>query len=407
VTQPTLEGRGTLEETALFEPGEFFRRVERFQRLLAARGMGGALLAQVTDRYYFSGTSQMGWLFVPASGDPLLLVRKDVERARRESPLLVEPLDSMRDLRRAVEAKYGVVPQPLGLEMDVLPVLQKDRFAGLFSGVTFADASQAVMLTRAVKSEAEVEAVRRAARIVGQAVARVPEWLRPGVAEIELAAEVEHAMRLAGHGGFMPMRGFNQRLFYGHIFAGATAAEPSGFDAPTGGMGLSPAVAQGSSRRAVETGEPVVVDLVGHWGGYLCDQTRMFSVGRPNEPFEAVFEAALDLQRAVAEAARPGVKASRLYEIALEKAAKTPFADHFLGDGDKVSFVGHGIGLEVDEYPFLARGFDMPLEEGMVFALEPKFIFRGLGVAGIEDTYVVRGDGVERLTVSPQEWCVV
>jgi Xaa-Pro aminopeptidase len=133
----------------------------------------------------------------------------------------------------------------------------------------------------------------------------------------------------------------------------------------------------------------------------------MFSVGCPRPPFEAVFEAARDIQRAVAEAARPGVKASRLYEIALEHAARTPFADHFLGDADKVSFVGHGIGLEVDEYPFLARGFDMPLAEGMVFALEPKFIFRGLGVAGIEDTYVVRSDGVERLTVSPREWGII
>lgn len=396
-----------MEESALFGPDEFPLRVERFQRHLAAQGVGGALLAQVTDRYYFSGTAQMGYFFVPASGDPLLLIRKDVERARRESPFPVEPLESMRDLRRAVEAKYGAVPQPLGLEMDVLPVLQRDRFAGLFGGVAFADASQAVMLTRAVKSEAEVEAIRRAARAVGEAVARVPQWLRAGIAEVELAAEVEHAMRLLGHGGFMPMRGFNQRLFYGHIFAGATAAEPSGFDAPTGGMGLSAAVAQGSSRHAIEAGEPVVVDVVGHWGGYLCDQTRMFSVGRPRAPFEAVFEAARDIQRAVAEAARPGVKASRLYEIALEHAAQTPFADHFLGDADKVSFVGHGIGLEVDEYPFLARGFDMPLAEGMVFALEPKFIFRGLGVAGIEDTYVVRSDGVERLTVSPREWGII
>ena len=113
------------------------------------------------------------------------------------------------------------------------------------------------------------------------------------------------------------------------------------------------------------------------------------------------------VQEAVAAAARPGVAASRLFEVALEAASATPFGRHFMGERHKVSFVGHGIGLEVDEYPFLARGFDLPLEPGMVFALEPKFTLQGRGVAGIEDTFAVTGDGVERLTPSPRALRVV
>jgi Xaa-Pro aminopeptidase len=149
------------------------------------------------------------------------------------------------------------------------------------------------------------------------------------------------------------------------------------------------------------------VDLVGNWGGYLSDQTRLFALGHLAPPFEAVFEAALAVQAAVVAAARPGVAASRLYEVAAEAAAETPFGRHFMGERQKVSFVGHGIGLEVDEYPFLARGFDLSLEPGMVFALEPKFTLEGRGVAGVEDTFAVTRDGVERLTPSPQALRVV
>ncbi len=395
------------QEPLVFTAEEYRERAERMKRHLAAQGMKSALLIHLADRFYFSGTVQLGYVYLPVDGEPLLIVRKDVERAERESPLPVEPMESVRDLKRIIEEKCGKVAEPLGLTMDVLPMQQAQRITSLLPGVAVADCTRAVMLTRAVKSDAEIGAIRSAAHGVAEAVARVPTILYPGMREIELAAGVEYELRTRGHGGFTPMRGYNQRLFYGHVFAGAQAAEPSGYDAPTAGLGLSPSVAQGASEHAVEAGEPVVVDLVGHYGGYLCDQTRMFSLGKVREPFEAVFEAAAEIQRAVAEAARPGVLASALYDLAVKMAAKTPYGDHFLGDRDKVSFVGHGIGLEVDEYPFLARGFDMPLEEGMVFALEPKFLFRGSGAVGIEDTYVVRAEGVERLTLSPQKWTVI
>lgn len=203
------------------------------------------------------------------------------------------------------------------------------------------------------------------------------------------------------------MRAFNQRLHYGHVFAGATAATPGGYDMPTVGMGLSAAVGQGPSKRTIQRGEPVVVDLVGHYNGYLADQTRLFSIG-PIDPFYLeAFEAAKTIEHAVAAAAKPGTSAGDLYELALKTAHETGFAKHFMGEEYKVTFVGHGIGLEVDEYPFLAKGFDLSLKEGMVFALEPKFIFKGRAAIGIEDTYVVEPQGARRLTVSEQKAVVV
>jgi len=365
-------------------------------------GLRGVLLLQNVDRYYFSGSMQGGYVLVPAEGDPIILVRRDPERAAEESPLRVEPMGSVRELADRIRTGLGELPSPLGLEFDVLPVGQVERLSSLLPGVSFRDASRAIGLTRAVKSSWEVARIREAARVVAEAVETVPRHLVRGVAELELSARLEAELRLRGHGGLIRMRGFNQEIFYGHVMAGSAAATPSFVDAPTGGLGVAPALPHGASGSPIQAGDPVVVDLVGNCAGYLSDQTRVFSLGPPAEPFADAFEAALAVERAVAEAARPGVLASHLYQVALDAAADTPYARHFMGDAQRVSFVGHGIGLEVDELPFLARGLELPLEEGMVFAVEPKFIFHGRGVVGVEDTFVVTGTGVERLTPSPQ-----
>lgn len=397
------EAGGAGGETAAAPTAEELRgRVARLQGYLAEDGLQGAVLLQNVDRYYFSGTMQAGYVVVPSQGDPLLLVRRDPERAAAESPLPVQALGSVRDLAGRIREAFGEIPGTLGVEQDVLPAAQQERLRALLPGAVLGDASRAVQRTRAVKSPWEIARIREAADAVAEALETVPNYLLPGVSELELAARLECELRLRGHGGMVRMRGFNQEIFFGHVMAGAAAATASYLDAPTGGLGLSPALPQGASRRPIETGEPVVIDLVGNCGGYLSDQTRMFSLGAPREPFGQAFGAALEVQRAVVDAARPGVPASRLYQAALDAAARTPFAAHFMGDLHRVTFVGHGIGLELDEAPFLARGFDALLEEGTVFAVEPKFVFAGRGVAGVEDTFRVTAAGVERLTRSPQ-----
>jgi Xaa-Pro aminopeptidase len=378
-------------------------RIKRLQGHLKAQSIGWALLVQQADRYYFTGTAQSGFVAIPAEGEPLLFIRKDVERARLESPLPVIALASMRTLAADIAAKWGDMPAPMGLELDTVPAAQYLRFQKLFAGAEIKDASHAVMLTRAIKSPWEIEATRKAGDMVAKAVAMVPQIMYGGMREIELAAAVEFEMRKRGHGGFTMMRAFNQQLHYGHVYAGATAASAGGFDFPSIGWGMSPAVAQGASERIIKRDEPIVVDLVGNYDGYLCDQTRVFVLGSLGEPFNGAFEAAVDIQTKVAHAAKPGVKASELYSLAVEMASETPYGDHFLGEVDSVSFVGHGIGLEIDEYPFLAKGFDLELQEGMVFALEPKFTFKDKGAVGIEDTYVVTSEGGERLSSSPQQ----
>lgn len=382
---------------------EIEARLPVFQASLAEAGLAGALVVDQTDLYYLAGTAQSAHLIVPAQGEPALLVRRSLERAREESPLdQVEPLGSLRELSAALAAA-GIERGRLGLELDVVPAAQYLAYARRLEGVELADCSWLLRRQRAVKSAWELEQIRAAA----EQIAPVPDWvaevLTEGMTEIELSAEIDRRLRLAGHQGLVRFRGFNQEMSTSSIVAGPSAAVSGAADTPIIGSGPNPAVPKGASGRPIRRGEPVVVDLVGAWEGYLADQTRTFTVGPPADGVEEPYRLAEQILREVAAEVRPGVAPSRLYERAGELAVG-PYAERFMGGS---SFVGHAFGLEIDEWPVLAPGFDEPLEEGIVFALEPKFLFPGAFAVGIENSYAVTADGVETLTHAREDLIVV
>jgi Xaa-Pro aminopeptidase len=226
--------------------------------------------------------------------------------------------------------------------------------------------------------------------------------------ELELAGKIEAEARKLGHQGVVRMRLWGSEMFYGHLMSGPAGAAPSFLSSPTGGYGAGPAVAQGPSFKTVQRHEPVLVDYVFAHNGYLSDHARIFSLGPLPPELNQAHEAMLQIQQMVKKQALPGVKSGVLYERALEKAQSLGYAEYFMGIGnERIRFVGHGIGLEVDEYPFLAAGQQLLLKEGMTIALEPKLIFPGQGVVGIENTHVVTQAGLEQLGHFPEEVFVI
>ncbi|MFP4532891.1 MAG: M24 family metallopeptidase [Desulfobacterales bacterium] len=378
---------------------ELTARREKLQAHLQQEGIDGALIVQNTDLFYFSGTIQQGQLYIPAEGEPVLMVRKDIARARTESalPNIIQFSRSKELLD--ILTQYGIsVPGTLGMELDVLPTNQYFSFSRLLENTRIVDISGTIRMARAVKSDYEVGLIRRAAGFSDKLAAAVPAILKEGMSEIELAGRIEAEARKMGHQGIVRMRMFGGELFYGHVMAGATAAAPSYLSSPTGGEGVTPAIAQGSSLRPISRNEPVLVDLVFATDGYISDHTRIFSIGGLPEDLKAAHHAMLEVQAAVKSAAVPGAAAGALYDPALETAEAHGLGDYLMGVGDqRIRFVGHGVGLELDEFPFLAKGQKLKLEAGMVIALEPKCIFPGKGVVGIENTHVVTENGLEQL----------
>ena len=383
---------------------ELDRRVSTFQSLLAREGLDGALLLQRADLFYFSGTIQQAHLFVPAAGAPLLMVRKSSSRAQRESVLeAIVPLGSLRGLPGLLADHGHGQPARLGMELDVLPANLYLRYQKLFPETELVDASPLVKRARMIKSPYEIEIQRQAARLLDRVMQQVRDFLHEGMTELELAGELEVAARREGHQGEIWMRSWNQALFYGQVLAGVSGAVVSYFDGPLSGTGLSPAMPRGPSRRPIQRGEPILVDYVSAYDGYLVDQTRLFALGSLSDRWVAAYEAMLAVQEAIREAARPGALCADLYDLAVAKAGELGYAEGFMGHGEgQVSFVGHGVGLEIDELPVLARGVEMPLEAGMVFALEPKVAFPGEGAVGIENTWLVTEEGLEVLTISDE-----
>lgn len=376
---------------------ELERRIAALRDGLRDAGFAGALLVEVTDLYYFSGTVQDAHLLVPADGAPILLVRRSLLRAEMESAIGdVRPIRSLRELASALDAA-GVSGERLGLELDVLPAARLQRYQELLASTAMADCSPIIRSLRAVKSAWELERIERAARMLDDAIAEAPALVRPGMTEIELLGALEQRLRHSGHDGVVRTRGFNQELQFGFVLAGPSACVSGGADAAIVGPGLNPAVGKGASRRRIEAGEPILIDLVGASEGYLADETRTLAIGDLDDVCRERYEQTLAILAAVAEAAKPGVTGGALHALSVELAADEP---GFMGI-DPVSFVGHGLGLQIDEPPFLARGHTQPLEEGHVFALEPKFALAGRGAVGIENTYVVEAGGVRALTAAP------
>ena len=381
------------------------QRIEKLQRRLLHEGIDGALILQNTDLFYFSGTIQQSHLYIPAQGPALLMVRKSLQRAKTESPLsTILSLNSPKQLMTLIQENGLKPPAVMGMELDVLPANIYFSYKRLFPEVDIRDVSIPIRMIRAVKSAYELNLIRQAAAFSDQVAETVPNLLREGLTEIELAGMVEAQARRLGHQGIVRMRLWGAEMFYGHLMSGPAAAVPSFLASPTGGASVSAAVAQGPGFRKIRRHEPILFDYVFAWKGYISDHTRIFAIGRPPQQLVDAHAHMLDLQEQIKAMATPGTSAGDLYSAAIEIATRKGVDAYFMGAGtDRIRFIGHGVGLELDEFPFLAHGQTIKLEEGMVIALEPKLVFPGKGVVGIENTHVVTQSGLDQLTHAEQQ----
>ena len=378
---------------------EILRRISALQAAMAVNGLDGALIVQRADLYYFTGTGQDAHLFVPADGDPLLMVRKNMQRASEESPLdAVIPVAGFSELGKAVKSVRSPL-RTLGMELDVLPVNNYKLYERLFGEATIKDVSPLIKETRMIKSPYELDLIKKAAQMNDALFRHVREILRAGMTEVEFSGQLEAFYRKLGHQGYVRARSFNQEMFYGHIMSGSNLAVPSAAFSPTGGPGVHPSFPQGPGLKTIKRNEPIQIDYVGVVGGYLIDQARVFFLGEPPEKFVKIHQVALAIQEAMVSQSVPGTAAESLYELAVEMAEQSGLREGFLGYPEPVSFVGHGIGLELDELPVLGKKSPHTLKEGMVLALEPKFIIPGEGLAGIENSYAVTKTGMDKLTL--------
>jgi len=286
---------------------EIENRLTRIRAGMEKQGIEGLLVIQKMDFYYLSGTTQDGLLFVPLEGNPLLMIKRELERARVESPVQdVVPLKSIREIPSLMETRYGRVPGILGLELDLLPVKDYFRFQGIFPGTQFTDASPILRETRKLKSLFEIDLIRKAGEIGKKVYREAKEILKEGMTEIEFGGLLEAAAKKHGHEGLLRVRSLNYEAYTWHVLSGLTGGIVSQSDSPMGGLGLSPAFPVGASLKAMKAHEPILVDFGTCFHGYQADETRMFSIGKMERKFVDAYKACKEIHDALLEETRPG-----------------------------------------------------------------------------------------------------
>jgi len=383
---------------------EIHARIAKLQAGLRAAHLDAAFLVQNADLFYFAGSIQQGILVVPAEGAPVYFVRRVYERAVEESPLPgIRKITSPKEVTAYFAAK-GAAFAKVGFELDVLPVGTFLRFQQIFPGAQTEDVSGIIREIRAVKSPHEAAILRDCGGKLAGILSGAREKIRPGLTEMALQGALQGEAIAGGHTTITRMRAFNQDTGLGCVISGPDAAVPSYADFPTAGKGLSPYSPAGQGYRAFQENEPILVDIMWAQNGYLVDMARTYSIGRMAPRMEDAYERSVAVLRAIEANIRPGAKAGELYDAGLQVAVASPYAANFMGaPGYNTKFIGHGVGIEVDEIPFVAKGAPTVLEPGMVFALEPKFVFPGEGAVGLENCYLVTETGFETLTPLAEE----
>ena len=295
------------------------------------------------------------------------------------------------------------VASKIMLEAGELPYADYMRLASLFPESEVVDGTAIIREARSVKTPLEIELFRRSAALHARAYSKIPDVYHPGMTDRELSVEVERLMRLEGCLGIFRVFGQSMEIFMGSVLAGDNAATPSPYDFALGGKGLDPSLPGGMNGTLLKEGYSVMVDIGGNFYGYMCDMSRVFSIGKLNDEAYAAHQVCLEVQDKVASMTAPGVVCEDLYNAAIEIVTKAGFADRFMGVSQQARFIGHGIGLEINEAPVLAPRIRRELEEGMVFALEPKIVLPGVGPVGIENSWVVTENGVGKLTICNEE----
>ena len=391
-------------------PGhELALRMERFTRQMDAAYGDWELCAIIggVNMFYLTGTICDGILLIRRDEGAALWVRRSFERAMLESEFGdIRRMSGFRDVKEGA----GPLPDALYLDMAHATLEWYSLLGKYMSFGKVLPADGAMLKARAVKSEYELERMRLAGSSLDRLLREdFPALLRGGMSEAELGADLLALFLKNGHHGVGRFMMRNATELLGQIAFGDSSLYPCMFNGASGIAGLCPAVpAMGSNDRLLAEGDLIFVDVVFGVDGYNVDKTLVFSYkrGQP-EYIEIAHRHCIDLQLRAASLLKSGAKPSAIFDE-ISGAVMPEHKHRFMGaPGRAVPFIGHSVGLYVDETPVIAKGFDDPLESGMTIAIEPKMGFDGVGMVGGENTYLVTPGGGVSLTGEAREILIV
>jgi Xaa-Pro aminopeptidase len=313
-------------------------------------------------------------------------------------------INSIKEIPELIIDHFGKLPAVMGFELDVIPVNDFTFYRSLFPDSQGVDGSPLILKLRSIKSEWEITQLENTAEMTRRTFEYMQASIKPGISEMEFAGMFETYARKLGHGANLRVRHYQTEGYPWHVLSGASGGLVGLLDSPASGSGTSAAFPVGAGSKKLCANEPIMVDLGSVLNGYHMDETRMFAIdSMPRRAMDAS-RVAIEIHDSVIEKAKPGVTVGELFEHSFQLARSLGHAGPYLGaPGHKVSFIGHGIGLELIEPYILARGKDQRLEAGMTFALEPKMVYENEFAAGVESVFLVTETGSRLISKVPVE----
>ena len=387
------------ENLLLLTSDEARLRREKVQRLMRDNGVEALLVSDNANVLYLCGRVYAGFAYVPAEGDITWFVRRPVGLTGEK----VCYIRKSEDIPGAL-AQAGILsPSRLALECDIVPYNMARRLEALFPDARMVDGTSLLRDARAVKTPFEIERMRLSGLKHEAVYRKIPGLYLTGMTDHELQVEIERVSRLEGCLGVFRISGQSMEIFMGNIICGDNADAPTPYDFAMGGAGLDPSLPVGACGEEIKDGTTVMVDLNGDFTGYMTDMTRVFSVGEIPQLARDAHQCAIDICRMFECEAKPGVEAKVLYQAAADMAESRGLHRWFMGHRQHAGFIGHGLGIEINEMPVIAPRSRCILEENNTIALEPKFVIPHVGAVGIENTYRITPTGAVSLTNAPEE----
>lgn len=382
-------------EILLLQPEEQALRLEKVRGIMNDKKIDALLISDNANKYYLTGRVFSGYIYLPLKGEPIYFVKRPVT-------MKGDGVVSIRKPEQIAESIGMLPPATIGLELATASYSKVERLRRIFPQSELADASSVMSAARAVKTAEELEKIRISGIKQDDVYRKIPTLYTEGMTDVELQVEIERESRLEGCLGQFRINGDDMELYMGNILVGDNADVPTPYDFAMGGEGMDPSLPVGCNGTVIKPGNSVMVDVNGNYTGYMTDMTRTYYVEEIGDLARKAHECSIAICHRLAELGRPGTEAKALYEEAEKMAREAGLHEYFMGHRQKAGFVGHGVGIEINELPVIApRSRDL-LQENNVIALEPKFVIPKTGAVGIENTYVVTPDGLKPLTNTPE-----
>ncbi|MDE7442496.1 MAG: Xaa-Pro peptidase family protein [Muribaculaceae bacterium] len=380
---------------------EIALRFKKVRAEMATAGIDALLVASSTNQFYLSACVFRGYILVTPDRDPVWFMVPP-SFAPEDTPNAVT-IHKPEMIPGWMQEKGYPVPVKVGLEFDDLLYSEITRLKALFPESEIVDGSKPLRAARMIKTDYEIEKMREDGMHQARSYSKVPACFQSGMTDLELQIEVERVLRLEGCLGYLRAAGSRMELNLGSVISGENADAPSPYDFAMGGAGVDPSLPVGADGTTIKPGTTVMLDMNGGFNGYQSDMTRTWYLESVSELARKAHECSRSILRELERIAIPGTPISNLYNRAVEMAEAEGLSEFFMGHRSKAKFIGHGIGIELNEQPVVMARNHQPLQKNMTIALEPKFVIPHVGAVGVENTYRVTDHGLENLTVFPEE----